>query len=75
MSVSTLNPNERQINTKIGAREQLYGKSSLKACITQRGLQIPITLVNKQTFGHIMHSVPWLIFLASVSTSGPGQNS
>lgn len=63
--VFTLNPNERQINTRIGVRERLCRKSSLKAHITQRELQNPITLVNKLTFAHIMPLCPLPCFLGS----------
>lgn len=61
--VFTLNPNERQINTKTGVRERLCGKSRLKAHITQRELQNPITLVNKLTFARIMPLCPLAYFL------------
>lgn len=61
--VFTLNPNERQINTKIGVGERLCCKSRLKAHITQRGLQNPITLVNKLTFARIMAVCPLAYFL------------
>lgn len=61
--VFTLNPNEGQINTKIGVGEWLCCKSRLKAHITQRGLQNPITLVNKLTFARIMPLCPLAYFL------------
>lgn len=65
--VFTLNPNERQINTKTGFRERLCGKSRLRAHIIQRGLQNPITFVNKLTFARIMPLCPPAYFLGRTS--------
>lgn len=65
--VFSLNPNEIQINTRTGFRERLCSKSRLKARITQRGLQNPITFVNKLTFAHIMPLCPPAYFLGRTS--------
>ena len=74
--VSTLNSNERQINTKIGVGERLCCERRLKAHFNRRGLRNPITLVNKLTFARIIPLCPPGLFSwQRVSTPGPQQTS
>lgn len=61
--VLTVNPKESLINTRIGVRERILVKSELRAHITQRGMENPITLVNKLTFARIMPLCPLAYFL------------
>lgn len=48
---------------RLGLGKECAAKSSLKAHVSQRGLQNPITLANKLTFAHIMPQRPLAYFL------------